>query len=89
MAKELSNITTEEIEEALKPLLKTYSIVSKFSIRQKFIDILDERGIKLSKEEAIMIHVGDDSDNYSKKINKIMFDKGYILSTHSYSRHLY
>jgi hypothetical protein len=49
-------------------------------------DLLEENGIRLSKEEAIMIHVGDDSDKYSKRINKIMFDKEYILSTHSYDK---
>ena len=84
---ELSDITTEEIEKGLKPLFKLgQRDLSKFCVRQKFIDVLDEKGIKLSKEEAIMIHTGDDSDIYSKRINQFMFNKGYTHPTHSYCK---
>jgi hypothetical protein len=90
MAKELSEITNKDIEESLTTLLKgTLSAVSKFSVRRRFIDLLIKNEVELSKEDQISLLVGDDSDDYSKKINKTMLDKGYILSTHSYSRHLY
>ena len=87
MAKTLTDITDGEIEKALKPLLKTVHFsASKFSVRQTFIDLLKENGINLSNEERICLHIGDDSDEYSKRINKVMTKKGYLLSTHSYDK---
>jgi hypothetical protein len=87
MSKTLSEISNADIEKGLKPLLNNASISpSKFSVRQAFINVLKTNEIPLSKEEAVSLYVGDDTDDYSKRINKFMLDKGYILSTHSYDK---
>jgi hypothetical protein len=87
MTKILSEITDADIEKGLEPLLRNArTSPSKFSVRQAFMDVLKAKEVPLSKEEAVSLYVGDDTDDYSKRINKFMLDKGYILSSHSYDR---
>jgi hypothetical protein len=87
MTKTLGEISNGDIENGLEPLLKNVrTSPSKFSVRQAFINVLKANEVPLSKDEVISIYVGDDKDEYSKRINKFMLDKGYILSTHSYDK---
>lgn len=88
MSKELEKITDKEIEEKLKPLLKNVrTSPSKFAVRYLYIDLLKEKGINLSREEAYIIHTGDNKDSkYIQEINKFMINKRYSPSTDSYDR---
>ena len=90
MVKTLSEISNLDIEKGLEPLLNNArTSPSKFAVRQAFINVLKANEVPLSKEEAVSLYVGDDTDDYSKRINKFMFDKGYILATHSYNKSLF
>jgi hypothetical protein len=87
MVKTLTDISNEDIEKGLGPLLSNIrASPSRFAVRQAFINVLKANEVPLSKEEAISLYVGDDRDDYSKKIDKFMLDKGYILSSHSYNK---
>ena len=77
MAKTLGEISTEDIGKGLEPLLENNPpSVSKFSARQAFINVLKANEVPLSKEEAVSLYVGDDTDDYSKRINKFIHFRG-------------
>jgi hypothetical protein len=91
MEKELADITDEDIEKKLKPLLKNVrTSPSKFAVRYLYINLLKEKGIELSKEDVYKIHMGDNKDSeYIQRINKFMINKRFSPSTDSYDRLLF
>ncbi len=75
----------ENVRRELSGLLKEKpKTISRFAIRSKVLGILKETNYPLTVNNIVEFNVGDDSDDLSKKVNKIMIEKGYLPASDNY-----